>query len=132
MYKSLGEGLSSLAKTEGYGGKGLALGWFPTLVGYSAQGFGKFGFYEIFKDVYKGIVGKIYYLESFDMIPILLHFHQVRRTPLNIRESVGLSLLVLLKSLQTAYFALSKLSRLECKLLSQVLSPLPSSLLTIK
>ena len=29
----------------------------PTLIGYSAQGFGKFGFYEIFKDVYKGIVG---------------------------------------------------------------------------
>jgi solute carrier family 25 phosphate transporter 3 len=25
----------------------------PTLFGYSAQGFGKFGFYEIFKDVYK-------------------------------------------------------------------------------
>ena len=29
----------------------------PTLVGYSFQGFAKFGFYEIFKDVYKGIVG---------------------------------------------------------------------------
>jgi len=27
------------------------------LVGYSAQGFGKFGFYEIFKDVFKGIAG---------------------------------------------------------------------------
>lgn len=27
------------------------------MIGYSAQGFGKFGFYEIFKDVYKGIVG---------------------------------------------------------------------------
>jgi solute carrier family 25 phosphate transporter 3 len=25
------------------------------LIGYSAQGFGKFGFYEIFKDVYRGI-----------------------------------------------------------------------------
>lgn len=34
------------------------MGWVPTLIGYSAQGFGKFGFYEIFKDVYKGIVGK--------------------------------------------------------------------------
>lgn len=33
------------------------LGWAPTLVGYSAQGLGKFGFYEIFKDVYKKIVG---------------------------------------------------------------------------
>jgi solute carrier family 25 phosphate transporter 3 len=36
----------------------LTLGWGPTLVGYSAQGLGKFGFYEIFKDVYKGIVGE--------------------------------------------------------------------------
>jgi solute carrier family 25 phosphate transporter 3 len=34
------------------------LGWFPTLVGYSCQGLGKFGFYEIFKDVYKKIVGE--------------------------------------------------------------------------
>lgn len=33
-------------------------GWAPTLVGYSAQGFGKFGFYEIFKDVFKGVVGE--------------------------------------------------------------------------
>ena len=33
-------------------------GWIPTFIGYSAQGFGKFGFYEIFKDVYAGIVGK--------------------------------------------------------------------------
>jgi solute carrier family 25 phosphate transporter 3 len=36
----------------------LTVGWAPTLLGYSAQGFGKFGFYEIFKDVFKGIVGK--------------------------------------------------------------------------
>jgi len=41
---------------EGF--KGLTVGWVPTLIGYSLQGFGKFGFYEIFKDVYKGIVGK--------------------------------------------------------------------------
>jgi solute carrier family 25 phosphate transporter 3 len=36
----------------------LTLGWAPTFVGYSAQGLGKFGFYEIFKDVYKNIVGE--------------------------------------------------------------------------
>ena len=35
----------------------VTLGWAPTLLGYSLQGFGKFGFYEIFKDVYKNIVG---------------------------------------------------------------------------
>ena len=33
-------------------------GWFPTLIGYSAQGFCKFGFYEIFKDVYATLAGK--------------------------------------------------------------------------
>ena len=33
-------------------------GWLPTLVGYCMQGFGKFGFYEIFKDVYRNAAGK--------------------------------------------------------------------------
>lgn len=36
----------------------LTLGWAPTLIGYSVQGMGKFGFYEIFKDVYKKAVGQ--------------------------------------------------------------------------
>jgi solute carrier family 25 phosphate transporter 3 len=36
----------------------LTLGWAPTFVGYSLQGLGKFGFYEIFKDVYKKVVGE--------------------------------------------------------------------------
>lgn len=35
----------------------VTLGWAPTFVGYSLQGLGKFGFYEIFKDVYKKVVG---------------------------------------------------------------------------
>jgi len=37
--------------------KGFTLGWLPTLVGYSMQGFGKFGFYEMFKDVYRNAAG---------------------------------------------------------------------------
>jgi solute carrier family 25 phosphate transporter 3 len=36
---------------------GFTVGWLPTLLGYSAQGFGKFGFYEIFKDVYRTALG---------------------------------------------------------------------------
>ncbi|CAD8206766.1 unnamed protein product [Paramecium pentaurelia] len=56
LYKSLGDGLSTIYKTEGFGG--LALAWGPTLIGYSLQGLGKFGFYEIFKDVYKSVVGE--------------------------------------------------------------------------
>lgn len=34
------------------------MGWLPTLFGYSAQGLGKFGFYEIFKDVYAKLLGE--------------------------------------------------------------------------
>jgi solute carrier family 25 phosphate transporter 3 len=50
--KSMIDGISKV-RAAGHG----TLGWAPTLVGYSLQGLGKFGFYEIFKDVYKGIVG---------------------------------------------------------------------------
>jgi len=56
LYSSLGDGFKKINAAEGL--KGFTLGWFPTLVGYSAQGFGKFGFYEMFKDVYKGILGE--------------------------------------------------------------------------
>jgi solute carrier family 25 phosphate transporter 3 len=56
MYKSLIGGIASLKAKEGLGG--LTLGWVPTLIGYSAQGLGKFGFYELFKDIYAGIVGE--------------------------------------------------------------------------
>lgn len=55
IYKSLGQGISTIRAEKGV--SGLFLGWQPTLIGYSMQGFGKFGFYEIFKDVYKNIFG---------------------------------------------------------------------------
>lgn len=55
LYKTLGDGVKTIYRTEGF--RGLTLGWGPTLVGYSLQGIGKFGFYEIFKDVYAGIMG---------------------------------------------------------------------------
>ena len=37
---------------------GLTKGWAPTLIGYSLQGLGKFGFYEIFKNFYAGLLGE--------------------------------------------------------------------------
>ncbi|CAF1222169.1 unnamed protein product [Adineta steineri] len=37
---------------------GLSKGWAPTLIGYSLQGLGKFGFYEVFKIFYGGILGE--------------------------------------------------------------------------
>ena len=55
IYKSLGEGIRTIRANHGTAG--LFIGWQPTLIGYSCQGFGKFGFYEIFKDVYKGLLG---------------------------------------------------------------------------
>ncbi|MEE4248687.1 MAG: MC/SLC25 family protein [Kangiellaceae bacterium] len=40
----------SMVAAEGMGW--ATLGWLPTFIGYSMQGFGKFGFYEMFKDLY--------------------------------------------------------------------------------
>jgi solute carrier family 25 phosphate transporter 3 len=55
MYSGVGDGFNKIKSSQGLGG--FTLGWLPTLVGYSAQGFGKFGFYEIFKDVYRTAAG---------------------------------------------------------------------------
>ncbi|KAB0337244.1 hypothetical protein FD754_025290, partial [Muntiacus muntjak] len=37
---------------------GLAKGWAPTFIGHSLQGLCKFGFYEVFKDLYSNMLGK--------------------------------------------------------------------------
>jgi len=55
LYKGVGDGFRTIHAAEGL--RGFTLGWAPTLVGYSCQGFGKFGFYEIFKDVYRNAMG---------------------------------------------------------------------------
>lgn len=55
-YKSLGNGFKVSVKEGGM--KALTLGWAPTLVGYSMQGIGKFGFYEAFKNLYSGLLGE--------------------------------------------------------------------------
>jgi solute carrier family 25 phosphate transporter 3 len=56
LYSSVGDGFKKINAAEGF--KGFTVGWAPTFVGYSAQGFGKFGFYEIFKDVYAAAAGE--------------------------------------------------------------------------
>ena len=56
MYKSIPDGFKTIWRNEGF--RGFTVGWAPTLIGYSMQGFGKFGFYEIFKDVYRGALGE--------------------------------------------------------------------------
>ena len=40
------------------GVSGLARGWAPTAIGYSMQGACKFGFYELFKNVYGKAIGE--------------------------------------------------------------------------
>merc|ERR1711881_394810 len=54
-YPSLGSGFKTTLAEDG--ARGLAKGWAPTLVGYSFQGIGKFGFYEVFKILYGNAMG---------------------------------------------------------------------------
>jgi len=57
-YKSISSGFDVLLKEQGP--KGFFRGWVPTLLGYSAQGACKFGFYEFFKKYYSDIAGPEY------------------------------------------------------------------------
>ncbi|XP_054820281.1 mitochondrial phosphate carrier protein 3, mitochondrial-like [Prosopis cineraria] len=52
-YKSISSGFGVLMREQGM--KGFFRGWVPTLLGYSAQGACKFGFYEFFKKYYSDI-----------------------------------------------------------------------------
>jgi solute carrier family 25 phosphate transporter 3 len=54
-YPGMVSGFKKVLATQG--SNGLTIGWFPTLIGYSLQGTAKFGFYEMFKDVYASIAG---------------------------------------------------------------------------
>jgi len=55
-YKNLSNGFKLTLAEDGT--KGLAKGWAPTLIGYSFQGIGKFGFYELFKLTYGNAIGE--------------------------------------------------------------------------
>jgi solute carrier family 25 phosphate transporter 3 len=55
-YPSLFKGIRITMAEEGF--RGLIKGWVPTAIGYSFQGAGKFGFYEVFKDMYSTMVGE--------------------------------------------------------------------------
>ncbi|WOL20023.1 mitochondrial phosphate carrier protein 3, mitochondrial-like [Canna indica] len=57
-YKSISSGFGVLLKEQGV--RGFFRGWVPTLLGYSAQGAGKLGFYEFFKKYYSDIAGPEY------------------------------------------------------------------------
>jgi len=55
-YKSIVSGFQVTLKEEGI--RGLGRGWAPTAIGYSLQGLGKFGFYEVFKIMYADMIGE--------------------------------------------------------------------------
>lgn len=55
-YKGIVTGFRVSVAEEGI--RGLAKGWAPTAIGYSLQGLGKFGFYELFKIVYSDLIGE--------------------------------------------------------------------------
>jgi len=55
-YRGIFSGFSIVAKEQGMAG--LVRGWVPTLLGYSAQGAGKFGLYEFFKKYYSDLAGE--------------------------------------------------------------------------
>jgi solute carrier family 25 phosphate transporter 3 len=65
-FKGLIPGLRTLIAEEG--SMAIWKGWVPTAIGYSMQGFCKFGFYEIFKDVYSTMAGKDNYYKYRDII----------------------------------------------------------------
>jgi len=54
VYKGLIQGFGEMTKS---GNAAMTVGWLPTLIGYSAQGLCKFGFYEMGKDFYSSLVG---------------------------------------------------------------------------
>ncbi|KAH7655651.1 solute carrier family 25 (mitochondrial phosphate transporter) member 3 protein [Dioscorea alata] len=54
-YKSVSSGYKVILQEQGL--RGFFKGWAPTLIGYSAQGAFKYGFYEYFKKYYSDIVG---------------------------------------------------------------------------
>jgi len=55
-YKGIFNGFKVTVAEEG--ARALAKGWAPTAIGYSMQGVCKFGFYELFKNIYGNAIGE--------------------------------------------------------------------------
>ena len=56
LYRGNFEAWRKIGGAEGV--RGIFTGWGPTFVGYSVQGAGKYGFYELFKHLYSEAVGE--------------------------------------------------------------------------
>ncbi|VDM03468.1 unnamed protein product [Schistocephalus solidus] len=55
-YANIRQGFRVSVQEGGF--RSLARGWAPTFFGYSMQGLGKFGFYELFKHTYSGMLSE--------------------------------------------------------------------------
>jgi solute carrier family 25 (mitochondrial phosphate transporter), member 3 len=55
-YGNISKGFKVTVAEGGF--RALGTGWSPTFIGYSLQGFGKFGFYEVFKSFYNGLLSE--------------------------------------------------------------------------
>lgn len=56
-YGNIVKGFQVTLAEEGV--RALGKGWAPTFFGYSMQGVGKFGFYEVFKILYGNMLGEV-------------------------------------------------------------------------
>ena len=56
-YGNIVNGFKVTLKDAGF--RELGRGWAPTFLGYSFQGLGKFGFYEVFKIFYGNLIGEV-------------------------------------------------------------------------
>ena len=68
-YGNIVNGFKVTLKDAGF--RELGRGWAPTFLGYSFQGLGKFGFYEVFKIFYGNLIGEVSYLSiyfSYDQV----------------------------------------------------------------
>ena len=59
-YGGIIKGFKVTIKEDGM--RGLGKGWAPTAIGYSLQGLCKFGFYEVFKNLYSNILGEVSFI----------------------------------------------------------------------
>jgi solute carrier family 25 phosphate transporter 3 len=62
-YGNIINGFRVTIAEEGF--RALSKGWAPTFIGYSMQGVGKFGFYEVFKILYGGMMGEVSQVSTF-------------------------------------------------------------------
>ena len=71
-YKNIGTGFKVTVAEEGT--RGLSKGWLPTFIGYSIQGLGKYGLYEVFKNLYGNALGEVISNSNFSKIDYFYSF----------------------------------------------------------